>query len=224
MNSWMKMNLNNGASPIMEQLIMFHDHTMMIIVSIISIVMFMMTMMMKNKFINRSMLDNQKLEITWTILPTITLIMIALPSIKILYIMEEIINPSITIKAMGHQWYWSYEYSDKKKMEIESYMTKNNNKKKFRLLDVSNRLIVPFNTQTRMIISSSDVIHSWSIQSLGIKMDAVPGRLNQSSFSIKKPGIFYGQCSEICGMNHSFMPISIEAINMKKFINWMKNN
>nr|YP_010235784.1 cytochrome c oxidase subunit II [Bambusicaliscelis flavus]QTD82402.1 cytochrome c oxidase subunit 2 [Bambusicaliscelis flavus] len=223
MTSWMKFNLINSASPIMEQLVMFHDHTMMIIITILSITVFMMKSIIKNKFLTRTMLENQNLETMWTILPTITLIFIALPSIKILYIMEEIINPSITIKAIGHQWYWTYEYSDKKKMEIESYMiNKTNNKNNFRLLDVTNRMILPYLTQTRMIITSSDVIHSWSIQPLGIKMDAIPGRLNQTSIMMKKPGMFFGQCSEICGMNHSFMPISLESINLKEFMNWIK--
>nr|UDL72099.1 cytochrome c oxidase subunit 2 [Peltonotellus sp.] len=225
MPSWMKINLVNSSTPIMEQLIMFHDHTMMIIIMILSMVMFMMKSIIKNKLMTRNMLENQNLEITWTILPTITLIFIAMPSLKILYIMEEMINPSITIKAMGHQWYWTYEYSDKLKMEMESYMINNFKKKmNFRLLDVTNRMILPFSTQTRLIISSSDVIHSWSIQSLGVKMDAIPGRLNQSSIFLKKPGIFYGQCSEICGMNHSFMPISLESVNLKTFLKWIKNN
>nr|YP_010381685.1 cytochrome c oxidase subunit II [Pseudosymplanella nigrifasciata]UDL72060.1 cytochrome c oxidase subunit 2 [Pseudosymplanella nigrifasciata] len=223
MTTWMKFNLMNSASPIMEQLIMFHDHTMIIILFIMITVMMMMTFMLKSKFTSRMILENQLLETLWTMIPAITLIFIALPSLKILYIMEELINPSITVKIMGHQWYWTYEYSDKKKMEIESYMINKPKKNEFRLLEVSNRMILPFSTQTRLIISSSDVIHSWTIQSLGVKMDAIPGRLNQSSIYMKKPGLFFGQCSEICGMNHSFMPISLESINMKYFIKWMKN-
>nr|YP_010381737.1 cytochrome c oxidase subunit II [Symplanella unipuncta]UDL72125.1 cytochrome c oxidase subunit 2 [Symplanella unipuncta] len=222
MTTWMKFNLMNSASPMMEQLIMFHDHTMMIIIFIMISVMMLMMMMLKSKLITRTILENQMLETMWTIIPAIMLIFIALPSLKILYIMDEMINPSITIKIMGHQWYWTYEYSDKKKMEIESYMITKQKKNEFRLLEVSNRMIIPFLTQSRLIISSSDVIHSWTIQSLGVKMDAVPGRLNQSSIFTKKPGIFFGQCSEICGMNHSFMPISMESINMKNFISWMK--
>nr|YP_010381698.1 cytochrome c oxidase subunit II [Augilina triaina]UDL72073.1 cytochrome c oxidase subunit 2 [Augilina triaina] len=224
MTSWMKFNLMNSASPIMEQLIMFHDHTMMIIMFIMITVMMMMSMMLKSKLSSRNILENQLLETLWTLIPAITLIFIAMPSLKILYIMEEMINPSITVKVMGHQWYWTYEYSDKKKMEIESYMINKPKTKEFRLLEVTNRMILPFLTQTRMIISSSDVIHSWTIQSLGLKMDAIPGRLNQSSIMLKKPGVFFGQCSEICGMNHSFMPISLESINMKSFIKWMKTN
>nr|YP_010381633.1 cytochrome c oxidase subunit II [Symplana brevistrata]UDL72008.1 cytochrome c oxidase subunit 2 [Symplana brevistrata] len=224
MSSWMKFNLMNSASPIMEQLIMFHDHTMIIILFITISVMMMMSLLLTNKFSSRNILENQILESLWTMIPAIMLMFIALPSLKILYIMEELINPSITVKIMGHQWYWTYEYSDKKNIEIESYMLNKPKKNEFRLLEVSNRMILPFMTQTRLIVSSSDVIHSWTIQSLGVKMDAIPGRLNQSSIMLNKPGVFFGQCSEICGMNHSFMPISLESINMKSFIKWMKTN
>nr|YP_010381646.1 cytochrome c oxidase subunit II [Symplana lii]UDL72021.1 cytochrome c oxidase subunit 2 [Symplana lii] len=224
MTSWMKFNLMNSASPIMEQLIMFHDHTMIIILFIMISVMMMMSFMLKNEFSSRNILENQTIETLWTMIPAITLIFIAIPSLKILYIMEELINPSITVKIMGHQWYWTYEYSDKNKIEIESYMINKPKQNEFRLLEVSNRMILPFLTQTRLIVSSSDVIHSWTIQSLGVKMDAIPGRLNQSSIMLKKPGVFFGQCSEICGMNHSFMPISLESISMESFIKWMKTN
>nr|YP_010274433.1 cytochrome c oxidase subunit II [Ricania simulans]UJT96877.1 cytochrome c oxidase subunit II [Ricania simulans] len=225
MSTWMKMNLNNSASPIMEQLIFFNDYSMITIITITSIVMFMMFTITKNKFSNRMLLENQLMETLWTILPAISLIFIAIPSLKILYTMEEIINPSITIKAIGHQWYWSYEYSDKTKTEFESYMiNETKNKTLFRLLEVDNRMKMPFLTQTRMIITSSDVIHSWTVPAMGMKMDAIPGRLNQISFMVKKPGMFFGQCSEICGTNHSFMPITLESINMKKFLNWKKLN
>nr|AZZ89038.1 cytochrome c oxidase subunit 2 [Achilidae gen. 1 sp. n. 1 SX-2018] len=222
MTTWMKMNTMNSTSPMMEQLIFFHDHSMMILISITTIVMFMLYSVLKNMISNRSLTENQPTELIWTIMPAITLIFIAIPSLKILYLMEEITNPSITIKTMGHQWYWSYEYSDSKKVEFESYMKKNETNKSFRLLEVDNRVPIPFLTQTRMIISSSDVIHSWTIPSIGMKLDAIPGRLNQMSFTINKPGMFFGQCSEICGTNHTFMPIVIESINMKTFIKWIK--
>nr|YP_010026036.1 cytochrome c oxidase subunit II [Lophops carinata]QOQ36880.1 cytochrome c oxidase subunit 2 [Lophops carinata] len=222
MSTWMKFNLINSASPTMEQLTFFHDHTLILCIAITSIVMFMMNSTKNNKFSNRLLLENQVLETIWTILPAITLIIIALPSIKILYLMEEIINPIITVKAIGHQWYWSYEYSDKNQLEFESFMSKKKNN--FRLLEVDNRIILPFSTQTRMIVTSTDVIHSWTIPSLGIKSDAIPGRLNQMSIFLKKPGMFFGQCSEICGTNHSFMPITLESINMKMFIEWMNKN
>nr|WQB38558.1 cytochrome c oxidase subunit II [Acanalonia sp.] len=224
MATWMKLNSINSASPVMEQLIMFNDYTMMFITGITITVMFMMTSTMWNKMLNRNLLENQVIEITWTILPAIILIFIAMPSLSILYMMEEMINPSLTIKTIGHQWYWSYEYSDKKKIEFESYMSKHEKKNNFRLIDVDNRSMMPFSTKMRMILTSSDVIHSWTIPSLGVKMDAVPGRLNQISMMINKPGVFFGQCSEICGTNHSFMPIVVESISMKKFFSWMDKN
>nr|WOW99141.1 cytochrome c oxidase subunit II [Tropiduchidae sp. 1 WQW-2023a] len=223
MPSWTKMYSINSASPIMEQLILFHDYTMIFITSITTTVLMMTASTTLNKILNRNLLENQVLETTWTIIPAIILIFIATPSLKILYMMEELMNPSITIKTIGHQWYWSYEYSDKKKMDFESFMMPKDseNKSTFRLLDVDNRLTIPFMTKTRLIVSSSDVIHSWTIPALGLKMDAVPGRLNQMSMLINKPGLFFGQCSEICGTNHSFMPIVVESTNMKKFISWI---
>nr|ACH42489.1 cytochrome c oxidase subunit II [Pyrops candelaria] len=218
-----KMNSMNSASPTMEQLINFHDHTMMILSSITAAVAIIMTMMLKNSVSNNKMTESQMTEAIWTTLPAVVLVFIAIPSIKILYMMEEIINPSITIKTIGHQWYWSYEYSDSKKMEFESYMKNPEKDENFRLIEVDNRMTVPYMTQMRIIVSSSDVIHSWTIPSMGVKMDAVPGRLNQISMYVNKPGLFFGQCSEICGMNHSFMPIAMESINMKSFIKWMNN-
>nr|AEV56634.1 cytochrome c oxidase subunit II [Stenopirates sp. NKU01] len=219
----MQFNMQDANSPIMENLTFFHDNTMMILIMITMLVMYMMMTLLKNKFINHNLLENQLIEIIWTMLPMIMLIFIALPSLKILYLMDEIKNPNLTIKAMGHQWYWSYEYSDFKNINFDSYMNKNNElyMNEFRLLDVDNRIILPTNVQIRILITSMDVIHSWTIPMLGIKMDAIPGRLNQTTMFIKKSTIMYGQCSEICGTNHSFMPIMIEAIPNKYFIKWL---
>ena len=173
-----------------------------------------------NKFINLKINEHQIIETWWTIMPTIVLFFIAIPSLKILYSIEELINPTVSIKSLGHQWYWSYEYSDKFHKEFESYI-KYNRKREFRLLEVDNKLKAPYLTQIRIIFSSRDVLHSWTIPSLGIKIDAVPGRINQSSLIIKKPGLFMGQCSEICGTNHRFIPIMIESIKLNKFIKWI---
>uniref|UniRef100_A0AAU8BS95 Cytochrome c oxidase subunit 2 n=1 Tax=Tenguna medogensis TaxID=3229002 RepID=A0AAU8BS95_9HEMI len=223
MASWMKINSINSINPMMEQLLYFHDHTMMFLISITMTVSLMMMSTMKNKLINNTMLENQLLETIWTILPAIILVFIAMPSIKILYLMEELVNPWITIKIIGHQWYWSYEYSDMNKKEFESYMKNDKETKNFRLIEVDNRMTMPFSTQMRMIVTSMDVIHSWTIPATGVKMDAVPGRLNQISMMVKNTGLYFGQCSEICGTNHSFMPITIESINMKNFIKWIKS-
>nr|UGK73349.1 cytochrome c oxidase subunit II [Mesargus serrata] len=224
MSSWNKISFQDGLSPVMEQLIMFNDHVMMIIMLITMIVMYIMIQMFNNNYINRYLLEGQMIETIWTITPAMMLIMIAMPSLRILYLMEENDNPMISIKAMGHQWYWSYEYSDFKKIEFESYMKNDTlEQNEFRLLDVDNRIILPFNTKTRIITSSTDVIHSWTIPSLGIKVDASPGRMNQTNILMNKPGLYYGQCSEICGSNHSFMPIVIESINTMMFFKWLKN-
>nr|YP_010727923.1 cytochrome c oxidase subunit II [Bothrogonia lata]WDZ68104.1 cytochrome c oxidase subunit II [Bothrogonia lata]WRQ18434.1 cytochrome c oxidase subunit II [Bothrogonia sp. 1 XLX-2024a] len=220
---WKTISMQDPASPIMEQLIMFHDHTMMIIVMITVTVGYMMTSLFFNKITNRFLFEGQMIELVWTMLPAMVLIFIALPSLRILYLMEEMSNPLITIKAIGHQWFWSYEYSDFKKIEFDSYMkpTTELTKNEFRLLDTDNRIVLPFNTNTRILVTSTDVIHSWTIPSLGIKIDASPGRINQGNLLINRSGLFFGQCSEICGANHSFMPIVMESINMKTFYEWV---
>nr|AII02325.1 cytochrome c oxidase subunit II [Phyllonorycter platani] len=225
MATWSNFNLQNSNSPLMEQIIFFHDHTLIILIMITILVGYLMLSLFFNKFINRFLLEEQMIELIWTILPAITLIFIALPSLRLLYLLDDINNPLITIKSIGHQWYWSYEYSDLKNISFDSYMIPSNelNLNNFRLLEVDNRIILPIKTQIRIMITSSDVIHSWTIPSLGVKMDANPGRLNQTNFFINRPGLYYGQCSEICGANHSFMPIVIESILMKNFIEWINN-
>nr|QNG56199.1 cytochrome c oxidase subunit II [Pediacus taiwanensis] len=223
MATWKMILLQDSGSPLMEQLNFFHDHTLLILMMITILVGQLMMNLFFNKYIHRLLLEGQTIEIIWTILPAITLIFIALPSLRLIYILDEINNPVTTIKTIGHQWYWSYEYSDFKNIEFDSYMTPltESTSYNFRLLDVDNRVIIPFESQIRMLITSMDVIHSWTIPSLGVKMDATPGRLNQISFSTNRTGLFYGQCSEICGANHSFMPIVLESINSNYFIKWI---
>nr|APX39442.1 cytochrome c oxidase subunit 2 [Hydrothassa glabra] len=215
--------LQDSASPLMEQLSYFHDHTLMILLIITILVSQLMISLFFNKLSHRFLLEGQLIEIIWTILPTLTLIFIAIPSLRLIYILDEVNNPMITIKTIGHQWYWSYEYSDFKNIEFDSYMIPTNELKtyNFRLLDVDNRIVIPFESQIRMLVTAADVIHSWTVPSLGVKIDATPGRLNQVSFSSNRTGLFFGQCSEICGANHSFMPIVIESISPTYFINWI---
>nr|QRV62512.1 cytochrome c oxidase subunit 2 [Hydroporus puberulus] len=223
MATWSDLNLQNSASPLMEQLTFFHDHTLMILTMITLLVGYLMFSLFFNMYINRFLLEGQTIEVIWTILPAIILIFIALPSLRLLYLLDEISNPWLTLKSIGHQWYWSYEYSDFKKLEFDSYMIPTNelNLEGFRLLDVDNRIILPFNSQIRILVSAMDVLHSWTIPSLGVKIDATPGRLNQTNFFMNRPGLFYGQCSEICGANHSFMPIVIESVPTNTFIKWI---
>nr|YP_009443902.1 cytochrome c oxidase subunit II [Speleketor irwini]ATU07123.1 cytochrome c oxidase subunit II [Speleketor irwini] len=226
MATWLNLNLQESTSPLMEQLVFFHDHSLLIILMITIMVAYIMTSLFFNLSTNRLLLENQMIEMIWTIIPGIILIFIALPSLKLLYLLDEIQSPSITLKTIGHQWYWTYEYSDFNNIEFDAFMVtpQNNLPQEFRLLEVSNRTIIPFLTQTRLLISSADVLHSWALPSLGLKMDANPGRLNQTNFYINRPGIFYGQCSEICGAVHSFMPIVIESTNKSSFISWLKKN
>nr|YP_001936608.1 cytochrome c oxidase subunit II [Eremobates cf. palpisetulosus SEM-2008]ACA49836.1 cytochrome oxidase subunit 2 [Eremobates cf. palpisetulosus SEM-2008] len=225
MATWSKISFQDSSSPLMEQLMFFHDHTMIILILITILVSYVILNIMTNSLSNRFLLEGQEIETFWTILPAIMLVFIALPSLRILYLMDEVNSPSLTLKITGHQWYWSYEYSDFKHVEFDSYMipasesTMNN----FRLLDVDNRTVLPINSQLRLLVSAADVIHSWTIPSMGLKIDAVPGRLNQISTIITRTGLFFGQCSEICGANHSFMPIVIEAIPVKPFINWLNS-
>nr|YP_010180773.1 cytochrome c oxidase subunit II [Ixodes nipponensis]YP_010324822.1 cytochrome c oxidase subunit II [Ixodes sinensis]QVD40440.1 cytochrome c oxidase subunit 2 [Ixodes nipponensis]UNO53600.1 cytochrome c oxidase subunit 2 [Ixodes sinensis]UNO53678.1 cytochrome c oxidase subunit 2 [Ixodes sinensis]UNO53704.1 cytochrome c oxidase subunit 2 [Ixodes sinensis] len=224
MMTWSNIMFSNSNSPIMEQMIFFHDHSMLIIIMITIITLYMITNIMMNSLSSRFLMEGQEIETIWTIIPAITLIFIAMPSLRLLYMLDESYASSITVKIIGHQWYWSYEFSDFN-IEFDSFMIPSNEMKSnsFRLLDVDNRMVIPFNSHIKFLISSADVIHSWTIPSLGVKMDAVPGRLNQSFSFASRPGLFFGQCSEICGANHSFMPISLEITSSYNFIKWLKS-
>nr|YP_009420978.1 cytochrome c oxidase subunit II [Pseudemydura umbrina]ASR18162.1 cytochrome c oxidase subunit II [Pseudemydura umbrina] len=219
----MQMEFQDAMSPIMEELLHFHDHTLMIVFLISTLVLYIISSMMMTKLTHTSTMDAQEVEMIWTILPAIVLITIALPSLQVLYLTDEVNNPHLTIKAMGHQWYWTYEYTDYENLEFDSYMipTQELHFSHPRLLEVDHRMVAPMETPIRMLISAEDVLHSWAVPSLGVKTDAVPGRLNQTSFIMMQPGLFYGQCSEICGANHSFMPIVIESTPLQQFENWL---
>nr|AHA52465.1 cytochrome c oxidase subunit II [Therophilus festivus] len=224
MYTWMMMNLQDSNSWVMSLMTEFHDFIMMIMFMILFLIFYIIMMYMYNNFINRNILHGQFIEIIWTIIPMLILIVLAIPSLKILYLIEEIISTNNTMKILGNQWYWNYEYSDFNNINYDSFMLKDfNMKNTFRLLDVDNRFILPYKYFIRNLVSSNDVIHSWTIPSLGLKIDANPGRLNQFIMMINRPGLYYGQCSEICGLNHSFMPIVLESINMKNFLKWIVN-
>nr|ADO86986.1 cytochrome oxidase subunit 2 [Microxenops milleri] len=216
-----QLGFQDASSPIMEELVEFHDHALMVALAICTLVLYLLTLMLLEK-LSSNTVDAQEVELIWTILPAIVLIMLALPSLQILYMMDEIDEPDLTLKAIGHQWYWSYEYTDFKDLSFDSYMlpTAELPLGNFRLLEVDHRIVVPMESPIRVIVTADDVLHSWAIPSLGVKTDAIPGRLNQTSFITTRPGIFYGQCSEICGANHSFMPIVLESTPLNHFENW----
>nr|ACD75295.1 cytochrome oxidase subunit II [Leucopsar rothschildi] len=216
-----QLGFQDASSPIMEELMQFHDHALMVALAICSLVLYILTVMLTEK-LSSSSVDAQEIELVWTILPAVVLIVLALPSLRILYMMDEINEPDLTLKAIGHQWYWTYEYTDLKELTFDSYMVPTSDLPlgHFRLLEVDHRVIVPMDSKVRVIVTADDVLHSWAVPSLGVKTDAIPGRLNQTAFLASRPGVYYGQCSEICGANHSFMPIVVESTPLANFENW----
>ena len=182
-----------------------------------------------NKITNINLLENQNLESIWILIPSLILLKIGIPSLYLLYITDDLVNRSVTLKVNAHQWYWRYEYSDfwsekiDSSIEFDSYIVPENELALgiTRLLDTDIRPVLPYLIQTRVLITRTDVLHSWALPRLGVKADANPGRLNQVKFFSYQPGVFYGQCSEICGANHRFMPISLEFFNAERFLEWV---
>ena len=225
----------DSATPQQEGLVELHDNIMYYLVIILFSVGWIIFSIVRNFLNTKSPISYKYLnhgtliELIWTITPAIILILIAFPSFKLLYLMDEISDPSMTISAEGHQWYWSYQYSDflsssDDNIEFDSYIIPDSDLTEgtLRMLEVDNRVIIPELTDIRFIITSGDVIHSFACSSLGIKGDAYPGRLNQASVFLNREGTFYGQCSEICGILHSSMPIVIESVNLEKFLIWLR--
>nr|YP_001648386.1 cytochrome c oxidase subunit II [Indotyphlops braminus]ABC55920.1 cytochrome oxidase subunit 2 [Indotyphlops braminus] len=222
----MQFGFQDASSPLMEELLFLHDHTLMIIFTISIAVLLLASSILSTRLSHTNILNVHELESVWTLMPTAVLIMTAIPSLRILYLMEEVTDPYTTIKATGHQWFWNYEYTDENPhLTFDSYMTQTNDLQNggFRLLEVDNRMVVPAQTQTRVLISAEDVLHSWAVPSLGIKADAIPGRLNQVLLLPTRNGLFFGQCSEICGINHSFMPIVVESVPTQTFETWLSS-
>jgi cytochrome c oxidase subunit 2 len=222
------------ATPIMEGIINFHNHIMFFMLAVGIFVMWLLgrCLVFYSDNINKNNIDNfthaTTVEIVWTIIPAFILILIAIPSFALLYSMDEMLDPAITLKVIGHQWYWSYEFSDynhltNNSLAFDSYMIKDENLElgQFRLLEVDNRVVLPINTHIRILITAADVLHSWCVPSFGIKVDACPGRLNQTNLFIKRQGVFYGQCSELCGTNHGFMPICVEGVDLGSYSAWL---
>jgi|SRR5579871_410890 len=229
-----QLSFQDGASPSFEGITELHDQIIFYLVIILLGVGWILFSIIinfnsnNNKIVYKYHNHGTLIELIWTITPALILIAIAFPSFKLLYLMDEVIDPAITIKALGHQWYWSYEYSDfindkGESIEFDSYIipTEELEEGQLRLLEVDNRIVVPIGTHIRFIVTGADVIHSFAVPSLGLKIDAVPGRLNQTSVLIEREGVFYGQCSEICGVHHGFIPIVIEAVSLEKYLSWL---
>jgi len=209
----MKVNLQNAASPLIEQLNFFHDWVITFVVAIALGVLWSLYLLTSASFSYRWLNDSQRVEFVWTALPCLVLVGIAFPSLRLLYMIDEVGEPGVTLKAVGHQWYWSYEYSDFSDSEFDAYITES----PYRLLDCDHRILLPTETPVRVLITAADVLHSWTVPVIGVKADAVPGRLNQVRIFCDRAGVFFGQCREICGSNHRFIPIAVETVPSRKF-------
>jgi len=250
------MYFQDSASPIMEGIVDLHDHISYFLILILTAVTWMMAVLLFSSYVPKGFTKSTPynsvgeyeigtslkdlnhgsvIEVVWTISPAIILVLIAFPSFRLLYLMDEMIEPAITIKAVGHQWYWTYEYTDTLdsssslssssplSIDFESYMVPTDSLEAgdLRLLEVDNRVVLPVDTLVRVVVTGADVIHSWAVPSLGVKIDAIPGRLNQTSLDINREGVYYGQCSELCGVNHAFMPIAVEGVSLEAYISWL---
>lgn len=219
MANWEQLNFQDGIRPLIEQLIILHDHIIRILTLITLIVLYCVYFFFIQNKISIIIRHNHALETIWTILPASILFMIAFPSLRLLYIREEQLNRPLRVKAIGHQWYWSYEYRNFKDSEFDAFI-KNENYL-FRLLETDNFLVLPTKRFIQLFTSSTDVLHSWTVPALAVKADSAPGRLNIIRFLNRKSGLLYGQCSEICGANHSFIPISLLSVPFNKFLLWL---
>jgi cytochrome c oxidase subunit 2 len=222
-----QMGFQQPATPVMENIVWFHEFLLYLIIAIALFVLALLIIIVvrfnskANPTPSRTT-HNTLLEVMWTLVPVIILVAIAVPSFKLLFLELTVPPADVTVKATGKQWYWSYAYPDSK-FEYDSLMLKDNERKpdQPRLLAVDNALVVPVNKVVRVEVIGSDVIHSFSVPSFGIKIDAVPGRLNETWFKATREGIYYGQCSELCGRDHSYMPIEVHVVSDQEYTAWL---
>ncbi|HYC04099.1 MAG TPA: cytochrome c oxidase subunit II [Azospirillaceae bacterium] len=224
-----QLGFQEAASPVMERLDSFHDLLVVIITGITLFVMGLLLYVMVrfNKRANpvpSKTTHHTLLEVAWTVIPVIILVVIAIPSFQVLYYGDKTKEAEMTIKVTGYQWYWGYEYPDHANIAFDSRMIEEKDLKpgQLRLLEVDNRLVLPVDTNIRILVTAADVIHAFAMPALGVKKDAVPGRLNETWTRITKEGVYYGQCSEICGTGHGYMPIAIEAVSKERFAQWVE--
>ena len=227
-HNW-QLGMQAPATPVKDRIHSFHDLLLVIITLISLFVLGLLCYVIwrfnekRNPVPSRTS-HNTLVEVLWTVIPVLILVIIAIPSFKLMYYMDKTEKADMTIKVTGHQWYWSYEYPDQGGFAFDSNMVPEDEaraKGMRPLLDVDNRLVVPTNTNVRVLIAGSDVMHSWFIPSFGVQMYAHPGHLNETWFNVEKEGVFYGQCNQICGVNHAFMPIAVEAVSKDKFNEWV---
>lgn len=225
-----QINFQEAASPIMAELHHFHNFLLFITTAIVLFVLILLIYVIfrfsaKRNPIPAKFTHNIAIEVVWTLIPVIILVIIAIPSFRILKMAEHTPVADVTVKVVGSQWYWSYSYPDHNNIEFDSNMIQDKDLKpgQIRLLEVDNRVVIPQGSVIKFLVTASDVIHSFAVPALGIKTDAVPGRVNQTWTKVDKKGVYYGQCSELCGVNHGFMPIALEVVSKEDFEEWVKN-
>lgn len=222
-----QLNFQAPFSPVMERLYDTHTFLLWIITAICALVLALLTFIClrfrrKANPVPSKTTHNAKLEVVWTTIPILILVAIAIPSLRLHFYMTKVPEAELTIKAVGYQWYWHYQYPDQGGFEFDSYMVKDNELKpgQPRLLTADNKLVVPVDTNVRVLLTGADVIHAFAMPALGVKRDAIPGRLNETWFKASRTGTYYGQCSELCGVGHGFMPIELEVLSKEDFAKW----
>jgi len=221
------LGLQEGATPVKHALTSFHNMLLVIITLItlfvLGLLVYAMWRFRAARNPNPSRTSHHTLiEVLWTVVPVVILVIIAIPSFRLLYFLDRASDPEMTIKVIGHQWYWSYEYPDHGDVRFDSYMIQDADLKEGqkRLLEVDNRLVLPVGTTVRVLVTGNDVMHSWFVPALGVQLYAFPGRVNETWIRLEKEGVFYGQCNQICGVNHGYMPIAVEGLSKEAFQRW----
>jgi len=222
-----QLGFQEAATPVMERLNDFHNLLLVIIFGITAFVLLLLAYVLirfrrSNNPIPSRTTHNTLVEVVWTVFPVIILIVIAVPSFKLLYYMDRTPEVELTVKAIGQQWYWTYEYPDHE-ITFEALLVPEDELRpgQLRLLETDNRVVLPINTKVRLLFTADDVLHAWAVPAFGIKIDAVPGRTNEAWVEVTREGVYYGQCSELCGVNHGFMPIAVEAVSKERFAAWL---
>lgn len=224
-----QLGMQTAVTPIAEQMHGFHNFLLIIITTITLLVLALMVfaMVRYNERTNPKpsrTTHNTVLEVIWTAVPVLILIVIAIPSFRLLFAQYDYPEADLTIKATGNQWYWSYEYPDQDNLTFDSVMLEDDELKpgQPRLLSVDNEVVVPVNKNVHVLVTASDVLHNWTVPSFGVKVDAVPGRVLKTWFRAAKEGTYYGQCSELCGQRHAFMPITVRVVSEAEYDAWLK--
>ena len=223
-----QLGFQSAASKSMKDIVIFHDYMLLPIITAITVFVLFLVLYACVKFrasnnkVASQTSHNTMIEIAWTLVPCLILIVMAVPSFKVLYSQDKIPPAEVTVKAIGYQWYWGYEYPDEN-IIFDSYMIEENDLKpgQPRLLAVDNEVVVPVNKVVKVLITANDVLHAWALPSFGVKRDAVPGRINETWFKADRTGTFYGQCSELCGIKHAFMPITVRVVTEEEYKDWL---